>query len=404
MSLDYEPTRSAGLERLERFVGHAGRAYAARRNYDLGPGRHAAVSGLSPYIRHRLVTEDEAVRRVLDEHAPEAAEKFIQEVFWRTYWKGWLEMRPSVWSGYCTAVTREQARVASDEERARRVSEAADGRTGIDCFDAWARELNETGYLHNHARMWFASIWIFTLRLPWELGADLFLSRLLDGDPAANTLSWRWVAGLQTRDKTYLATPENIERFTEGRFRPAPGQLAEAAEPIDGPATPAPQPLSEPPSVPQQGHVGVLVHREDLSPTWLIDRVQAGAVALLWSQTGHAEDKTLPARFTEGALTDTRTRLIALGYDVDDVGRPDDAFADPLAWAAARDIRTIVTSHAPAGPCRDLLDDLTSRARAVDVTVIALRRDWDSAAWPYATKGFFAFKRHIPTLLDRLLG
>lgn len=402
MSLDPEPTRSAGLERLETFVGHAGRAYAARRNFDFGPGCHAAVSRLSPYIRHRLVTEEEVVRRVLDEHAPEAAEKFIQEVFWRTYWKGWLEMRPSIWSGYCEAVARERARIASDEELARRVSDASEGRTGIDCFDAWARELNETGYLHNHARMWFASIWIFTLRLPWELGADLFLSRLLDGDPAANTLSWRWVAGLQTRDKTYLATPDNIEKFTEGRFRPGPGQLAEAAEPIDGPVAPAPQPLSQPPSVPQQGHVGVLVHREDLSPTWLIDSVRADAVGLLRAPTRQAGGDRLPARFTEGALADTRKRLIALGHDVDDIGRAEDAFADPLAWAAAKGIQIIVTPHAPVGPCRDFLDALSSRARAAGVEVVALRRDWDSAAWPYATKGFFAFKRHIPALLDRL--
>ena len=94
------------------------------------------------------------------------------------------------------------------------------GATGIDCFDAWARELVATGYLHNHARMWFASIWIFTLRLPWELGADFFLRHLIDGDPASNTLSWRWVAGLQTAGKTYLATAENIARFTGGRFAP----------------------------------------------------------------------------------------------------------------------------------------------------------------------------------------
>jgi deoxyribodipyrimidine photo-lyase len=65
------------------------------------------------------------------------------------------------------------------------------------------QELVETGYLHNHARMWFASIWIFTLRLPWELGADFFLRHLLDGDAASNTLSWRWVAGLHTKGKHY---------------------------------------------------------------------------------------------------------------------------------------------------------------------------------------------------------
>ena len=60
--------------------------------------------------------------------------------------------------------------------------------------------------------MWFASIWIFTLRLPWELGANFFYDHLLDADPASNTLSWRWVTGLQTQGKIYLATENNIEK------------------------------------------------------------------------------------------------------------------------------------------------------------------------------------------------
>ncbi len=82
-----------------------------------------------------------------------------------------------------------------------RWEQATTGRTGLACFDAWARELLDVGYLHNPARMWFASLWIFTLELPWALGADFFLRHLLDGDPASNTLSWRWVGGLQTPGK-----------------------------------------------------------------------------------------------------------------------------------------------------------------------------------------------------------
>ena len=62
--------------------------------------------------------------------------------------------------------------------------------------------------------MWFASIWIFTLNLPWQLGADFFMQHLLDGDPASNTLSWRWVAGIQTKGKNYLARKSNIEKYS----------------------------------------------------------------------------------------------------------------------------------------------------------------------------------------------
>ena len=108
---------------------------------------------------------------------------------------------------------------------------AEQGRTGIDCFDAWSTELRETGWLHNHVRMWFASIWMFTLRLPWELGADFFARELIDFDPASNTLSWRWVAGLHTRGKNYVARADNIARYTQGRYNPA-GQLDEDPAPL----------------------------------------------------------------------------------------------------------------------------------------------------------------------------
>ena len=224
---NFPPTRAAGLARLEAFVPHAGRDYAEGRNFDTAP---RAVSLLSPYLRHRLVTEREVVAAVVAAHGLNAAEKFVQEVLWRTYWKGWLMLRPSVWARF------EAGRDAA--QRSAEVLAAEAGETGIDCFDAWARELVATGYLHNHARMWFASIWIFTLRLPWELGADFFLRHLIDGDPASNTLSWRWVAGLQTAGKTYLATAENIARFTGGRF--APQGLATEAVALTEPPLPAP--------------------------------------------------------------------------------------------------------------------------------------------------------------------
>ena len=57
---------------------------------------------------------------------------------------------------------------------------AEEARTGIDEFGDWSRELVQTGYLHNHTRMWFASIWIFTLRLPWSPGAADTADRLTD--------------------------------------------------------------------------------------------------------------------------------------------------------------------------------------------------------------------------------
>jgi hypothetical protein len=102
----YPPTRTAALERLSRFVPRAGSSYARLRNFDLPGSGHPHVSGLSPYLRHRLITESEVLDAVLGRHGPKAAEKFVQEVFWRTYWKGWLELRPGIWTAYKAEVLR----------------------------------------------------------------------------------------------------------------------------------------------------------------------------------------------------------------------------------------------------------------------------------------------------------
>ena len=205
----FPPSRAEALQRLARFVPAAGRIYERERNTDAGPEQPSRVSLLSPYVRHRVITEYEILAEVLADHSLSVAEKFVQEVLWRTYWKGWMEMRPSVWARFLQE--RDRHRDSFHDQRA--IADAENGSTGIEGFDDWAKELVETGYLHNHARMWFASIWIFTLRLPWTLGADFFLRHLLDADVASNTLSWRWVAGLQTVGKTYLATTDNISWY-----------------------------------------------------------------------------------------------------------------------------------------------------------------------------------------------
>ena len=165
----FPPTRAVGLQRLAGFVPRAGEAYAVGRNTDVGPEGRQAVSELSPWLRHRLLTEREVVSGVLERHDPRAAQRYIQEVLWRTYWKGWLQMNPAVWTRYQTE--RDAPRASG---LAKAVAQAEAGATGIEGFDDWARELVENGYLHNHARMWFASIWIFTLGLPWAPGADFF--------------------------------------------------------------------------------------------------------------------------------------------------------------------------------------------------------------------------------------
>ena len=189
------PSRAAGRAAMQAFIPAMGHRYENGRNYDYGPGRHKAVSMLSPYIRRRLITEAEVVTAALDAHGPEGAGKFIEEVIWRGYYKGWLERRPQVWDSYVKGLNTDLFSLERDRHLRRDIALAETGQTGLDCFDAWAHELVETGYLHNHARMWFASIWILTLGLPWRLGADFFFRHLLDGDAASNTLGWRGQRG-----------------------------------------------------------------------------------------------------------------------------------------------------------------------------------------------------------------
>ena len=209
--MKFETTREGALKKLNDFIENEIVYYNSKRNFDFGPTERKNVSCLSPYITHRLITEYETVEKVLKKRPYQKVEKYIQEIFWRVYWKGWLELRPKVWTDFI-----EDLKNIKDDKK---IEEALNGKTEIACFNDWVKELKEYNYLHNHTRMWFASIWIFTLKLPWQKGAELFLKYLLDGDAASNTLSWRWVGGLQTKGKNYSAQSWNIEKFTNKKYQ-----------------------------------------------------------------------------------------------------------------------------------------------------------------------------------------
>jgi deoxyribodipyrimidine photo-lyase len=385
----FMPTRAAGFRRLTAFLPRAGSDYSALRNLDLPD--HPHVSTLSPWLRHRLLSEAEVIKATLTAH-PHGAEKFLAEVWWRTYWKGWLELRPGIWAAYLRGLTASLNRLAVEPGLAARAEAAMQGETGIDGFDHWARELVATGYLHNHARMWFASIWIFTLRLPWELGADFFLRHLIDGDPASNTLSWRWVGGLHTPGKTYLATAENIAANTRGRFRPE--GLAPLAAAL--PQTPVPA-LRDPPqgSLPEPGIPGLLVVTdEDMSPEFLLGQgFQPKTVAVLSDVGGRSPLAVAPAvhAFTKGGLADCLSRLGA--SDAPIFGRAD--LAALLDFADDADVRQIVTPYAPVGPIATTLTELSRLATPRGMRLVRVIRDHDVQAWPNATHGFFRFREAV---------
>jgi len=223
--MDFPNNRTDALKKLDNFIEKNLTEYTKLRNFDFGTKNRKNISCISPYATHGIISEIEIIKRTLKKHLFSKSEKFIQEVLWRIYWKGWLELRPDVWDDYLINLKICRKKYITNKN----YLNAIEGNTNIECFDDWVKELKETNYLHNHARMWFASIWIFTLDLPWELGAEFFLKHLYDGDSASNTLGWRWVAGIQTPGKHYLASEWNIKKFTNNRYEKI--KLNESAKP-----------------------------------------------------------------------------------------------------------------------------------------------------------------------------
>ena len=212
--MDFKPSRDFAIQALNEFIEKNLVDYSRLRNFDFGPDKRSNVSCLSPYVTHGIVTEVEIIKNSLKKYPFVKNEKFIQEVLWRVYWKGWLELRADVWRDYIIDLNK----LKQEHKNNKNYLEAIEGKTKIECFNAWVNELKNYNYLHNHARMWFASIWIFTLGLPWQLGAEFFMRYLFDGDSASNTFGWRWVAGIQTKGKNYVALEWNIKKFTNNRF------------------------------------------------------------------------------------------------------------------------------------------------------------------------------------------
>ena len=396
-------TRAEAQARLERFAPNMGRDYAQGRNFDRGAGAHRDVSMLSPYIRRRLLTEQEVIATAIKSHGAEASAKFIDEVIWRSYFKGWLEQRPEVWDSYAAGLRQDLAKMQGDAGLRHAIHAAETGQTGLSYFDSWALELIETGYLHNHARMWFASIWIFTLKLPWRVGADFFLRHLLDGDPASNTLSWRWVAGLHTRGKPYAAQADNIARFTNERFVPRAQELTqnaaglEALEPDGLPACKAPRsPLAPQSRLP----TALLLTEEDcrIEDFPIEDLICTTAATLAASPLrSPREVARLVVQFEAGALADVAQRS-GVAVSSMALGAP----SDLAQWALQSGAEQIVTPYVPVGPLRDWLVRAKPELDAAGISLAEWRRDWDAMIWPYATAGFFKVKKQIPKFLREI--
>jgi deoxyribodipyrimidine photo-lyase len=375
-------TRAEALRTLQEFLPRLP-AYARERNFDrVG---HCEVSQLSPYLRRRIISEEEVIREVLRHCSFPVAEKFIQEVAWRTYWKGWLERSPQVWLSYLAEVERLQS-VIDGAPWKERYEQALNAQTELACFNDWVEELRSTGYLHNHSRMWFASVWIFTLKLPWQLGAHFMYRNLLDGDPASNTLSWRWVGGLQTPGKVYLARADNISKYSEGRWNPRPQELAqEAIRVVDSPATGRNEGVPILPRVSSGDGLALVVSAEDLSIEQESERLSgARAVALLSPFAGERREPRID-EFLVAAMSDAEARLSEwLGPQC--VVRIESEY-ELTAWIDSLGKIPLALVPPPVGFETPWLTAVLKQRPDTRAFV----REWDELLYPLATKGFFPF-------------
>ncbi len=179
--------------------------YAATRNF--GDGK---VSRLSPYLRHGVLSLS-AVRNAALGHVEEPSRilKFIQELAWRDFWQRIYAAHPEwIWQD----IEPYKTGFIADDYADTLPQDIAEGRTGVACIDAFIAELIDTGYMHNHARMYVASYTVHARRVKWQAGADWFLHHLLDGDPASNNLSWQWVASTFSH-KPYIFNLDNVTKY-----------------------------------------------------------------------------------------------------------------------------------------------------------------------------------------------
>ncbi len=376
--MNFEASRAKALDKLNYFVENNLSEYSRLRNFDFGPENRTNISCLSPYITHGIINEREVIEKSLNKFSFSKNEKFIQEVLWRVYWKGWLELRPNVWSDYLIELNN----IKDEFKNNKNYLNAIEGKTNVECFNVWINELKENNYLHNHTRMWFASIWIFTLDLPWQLGAEFFMQHLYDGDAASNTLGWRWVAGVQTQGKHYLASDWNIKKFTNNRFNNiklienAPPKVSEKNYSI------IKQDFSNPQNIEDKN---LLIFENNLS--FEISDFQNNKFKKIYLISNKNENRSIKlaekvVKFKSLLIEDQKQRLKTKSIDCEVID--------------VSEIKKIVNCYSLYQTVGENLDYLNSNNIKIDF----LYRKLYQYSWQYCNKGFFNFKNYIPKIIS----
>ena len=392
-------------KQLESFLPFAGKSYTKNRNFYKSLDEKQDVSLLSPAIRHRVINEKTILKKVKGAHGFLNAEKFIQEVFWRTYWKGWLELRPSVYKHYLKDRDIQKENITNNKVNNINYNNAISGLTGIECFDEWVNELKSYGYLHNHARMWFASIWIFTLKLPWSLGADFFMCNLLDGDPASNTLSWKWVAGIQTKGKNYSASSSNIKTFTNNKYFPE-NQLEINPKPIiTNEFFNIEINKFQSASIDQSLEYGVVIYADDIN---IEDIPYFKDLRIKSFFTGQAKDilddheiSPLVSEFLDSILENKCTELKNKN-DIEYFYSKNNFYTEYREWISENNIKNLLVIKPTVGNWLNIHTQIKDISNQNNINIVEIIKEYDTLTWPHATHGFFRFKEKIPKFLSEI--
>ena len=374
--MQVEISRDGALKKLDNFINAELPNYNFKRNFDLGPNDKSNVSCLSPYISHRLITEYEVAKIVLAKFPYQKVEKYIQEIFWRVYWKGWLELRPQVWSDF----TEDLKALKEDDN----YKKAINGETQIKCFNDWVIELKENNYLHNHTRMWFASIWIFTLNLPWQKGAEFFMKHLFDGDAASNTLSWRWVAGLQTKGKHYVAQDWNISKFTNNKYQNV--KLNENALPLTDKREYKLSPINL--DYDDNANENLLVFENELNlENHKLKNYKNIYLILLTNEVRKIKLEKKVLDFKTQIINDQKKRLDQIKV-----------INENELQSSAKETISFDVIHPSIGENYSYLNSLRKK---LNLKLNFILNEEDKFSWQFSNKGYFNFKNNIPNILSK---
>jgi len=375
--------------------------YSKYRNYDYGnQNPHKIVSGLSPYISHGIISELDVLRKL--QCSKNKCDKFKQEILWRTYWKGWLEHNKFIWDNYKKNLNFYKKKFDLLKSNSN-YNSAINGETNIEPFDEWVQQLKSSGYLHNHTRMWFASIWIHYLNLPWELGANFFIENLLDGDIASNTLSWRWVAGLQTKGKSYLASKNNIRKYTFNRFNNF--NLPELKKPIllEEEVSTSSFIYNSKSDFNKNKKTCIFIVENNLNLNFIKNNIKfiSEVILLRVPYKGINKNKVL-SEFRDKACNDFLNLCSDLNVKIKSYNL-EKSNEYLIKYLDEKNIREVITDYIPVGYEKDFILNLKKNFAKNAINIIELLDPFYFKAWRYCNKGFFNFKKNFDKFTKEIL-